>query len=432
MAPRGTGASRHPGVSRVLSRARERRDLWPVFAAMALALVLRLVYVALTQDDKLVGDGIEYDSEARFIADGKWFWTTLPYGIPHAGAWKAPVYPAWAGVWYSILGTSPDALRAVQAFLGPVVVVMTFVLGRRLFGHRAGVLAAFVVALYPLVWQYELLLFPEALATPLTLVVMLLVLGRTEPPTPRHAALVGAVLGVGLLLRPTSFFLFGLVAAAWWVAAGPRRALGLTVLAGVVAVLVIAPWSERNRRVLGGSVPISIQDAAAYGTFNDEAAHDKKNPWVWRPLTKAAVPIANADPPLSDVEFRRRLTQLSRDYIKDHPSSVLKSFFWNGLSRLWDVRRPNRALEEVPSDGRSRTVTAIGLGMYYVLLPLALFGLWRGRRRRELVIPVAAMALCASLVFTVASGTRYRTPMEPLIVVLACGGLAAFSPRLRE
>ena len=58
-----------------------------------------------------------------------------------------------------------------------------------------------------------------------------------------------------------------------------------------------------------------------------------------------------------------------------------------------------------------------------MLLPLALIGLWRARRRRALVLGVLAMALAASVVFTADSGTRYRAPLEPLIAVLACSAV---------
>jgi 4-amino-4-deoxy-L-arabinose transferase-like glycosyltransferase len=392
---------------------------------MALAVVVRLIYVALTRNHQLVGDSLEYDAEARFISDGKWFWTMLPYGVPHAGAWKAPIYPAWAGIWYSILGAGADTLRAVQAFIGLIDVALAFLLARRLFGYRAGVAAAFVVAVYPLAWQYEVLLLSESLATPLTLGILLLFLGREEPPTPRQAVLVGAAIGVALLLRPTSFFLFAPLVAAYWIAAGAKRGLALSALAAVVAVLVVVPWSVRNHHVLHGWVPISIQDAAAYGTFNDVSANDKTYPYAWRPSPNvpAVNAIVHAKPPLSDVEFRRRLSKVARDYVKDHPSAVPKAFFWNGLSRLWDIRHPGRALDEVPFEGRSRAISKIGLVMYYVLLPLALFGLWRARRRLELLIPVIALVAAASVVFTVDSGTRYRAPLEPLIVVLAMGAV---------
>jgi peptidoglycan/LPS O-acetylase OafA/YrhL len=102
--------------------------------------------------------------------------------------------------------------------------------------------------------------------------------------------------------------------------------------------------------------------------------------------------------------------------------SVPEAFFWNGLSRLWDIRARSRSLIEVSFEGRSRFVSEVGLDVYDVLLPLALLGLWRARRRRPLVLGVIALALAASIVFTADSGTRYRATLEPLIAVLACAG----------
>ena len=44
------------------------------------------------------------------------------------------------------------------------------------------------------------------------------------------------------------------------------------------------------------------------------------------------------------------------------------------------------------------------------------------------MIPLLAMALAASIVFTVASATRYRAPLEPLLAILA---VAAVAPAAR-
>ncbi len=112
------------------------------------------------------------------------------------------------------------------------------------------------------------------------------------------------------------------------------------------------------------------------------------------------------------------------DYIEEHPESVPKAFFWNGIVRFWDLRSPDAALAEVRFQGRSRAVRKVGLAMHYALLPLALLGLWRLRRRRTLAIPVLALVLAASATFTVIGGTRYRAPLQPLVVVLAASLLA--------
>ncbi len=404
-----------------LRAAARDRELILLAGAVGLGLIVRLVYVVLTRHYPLAGDAPEYDAEGQLIAHGHLFWTRLPYGILHAGAWKAPGYPAWVGFWYTVLGHHPNAVKAVQIPLGAVTIVLTWLLGRRLFGVRVAVVAAFVVAVYPLAWQFEEMLYPESLATPLTLALLIVIF--TGAPSRRRAALFGLLLGIALYVRPTSEFLVLGALVAWCLRVGWRRGLGLTAISVATAVLVIAPWTIRNAIVMHGFIPISMQDAALYGTFNPTSANDSTFPYAWRAEPPNVRNLFDPRHPLSDVKLRSRLIHAGTSYISAHPASVLEAFFWNGLSRLWDIRRRSRSLAEVHFEGRSRLVTNLGLDMYDVLLPLALVGLWRLRRRRALVWGVLALALGASIVFTVDAGTRYREPLEPLIAVLACAGV---------
>jgi 4-amino-4-deoxy-L-arabinose transferase-like glycosyltransferase len=395
--------------------------------AILVGVAVRLVYVLATRHVHLAGDELEFDAEGWLIAHGHFFWTTLPYGIPHAGAWKAPGYPLWVGAWYALLGHHPDAVRLVQVPLGAITIVLSWLLARRLFGVRAAAAAAIVIALYPLAFQYEELLYSEALATPLT--VALLLVALTGAPSRRRAAGCGALLGVLLLIRPSSVFLMLGALVAWGLAAGWRRAAELTALASAIAILLVVPWAIRNAIVLHGFVPISVESAAPYGTFNEQAANDPVWPYAWRPDPPAVASVFNPRHPLSDMQLHSRLIDSAVSYISAHPTSLLAAFFWNGLSRLWDIRHRARSLTEVSFEGRSRVLTNIGLDAYAILLPLALIGLWRARRRRALVLGVLGIALGASIVFTSDSGTRYRATLEPLIVVLACAGaLGASAP----
>lgn len=401
----------------------DRRDRAILATAMALSFALVIVYVLATMPNGLAGDQLEYHREGVLFTEGKLWWATAPFGVAHPSAWKTPIYPAWVGLWYEILGAKPALVGAVQALLAPLSVLLTWVLAKRLFDPRTALLAACVVAVFPLAWEFYGLLYSEALAVPLTLGVLLLFLGRGAPSRARAAG-VGAAIGIALLVRPSSGFLFTAALAAWVIAAGWKRGLSATAIAVVVALVVVAPWTIRNSLTDGiGFVPLSVQDGAAYGTFNSTSANDPLYPYAWRPVIDDQ-PAVLTGPPVSDSRLRSGLQDSARDYIADHPFSAAEAFFWNGLSRLWDVRRPGRALDEVPFEGRSQAVTAVGLGMYYVLLVCALAGLWRHRRRRDFVIPVLALALAASVVFTSASGTRYRAPLEPLIVICAASLLA--------
>jgi 4-amino-4-deoxy-L-arabinose transferase-like glycosyltransferase len=397
-----------------------RRELRWLLCAIAVGLLVRVVFIVLTRHAPLRGDEIEYDEDGGLLAHGRWFWSIAPYGVAHASAWKAPGYVLWVGVWYALVGDHPVRLELVQALLcGPASIWLTYVLGRRLFGARVGLAAAFVFALYPFAWQYEVRLYSESIATPLTVLALILVLEREA--SVRRAAAAGALLGAILLIRPTSLYLLPGFAVCWLLASGWRRGLTLSIVSAACVVLVIAPWTIRNHEVVGGWIPISVQDAAAYGTFNATSAHDPVWPYAWRPVPPGYADMFDLRHPYSDVRWRTIMDDRARKYVSAHPTSVLGAFFWNGLSRLWGVRRPARELTDARFTGRDRGVTVIGLFMYWVLAPLALVALWRLRRsRRGLVLPLVAIAVSASLVFTIAAETRYRAPFEPVIVVLAC------------
>jgi 4-amino-4-deoxy-L-arabinose transferase-like glycosyltransferase len=392
------------------------RTLW---AAAALGVVVRLAYALATHDHALAGDQLEYHQQGVFFTHGHWWWSRTPFGIPHPSLWKAPLYPLWVGALYSIGGIHPGWVEFAQVVFGIAVILLTWVLAGRLFGPRAATAAAFLVAIYPMAFQFEELLYSEAIATPLLLAV--LVLAWTKQPTARRAALTGAVLGVAMLTRPSFGMLAAAIVVAWIVLAGWRRGIGLSVVTGIVAALVIAPWTIRNHHVDGGFVPISIQDAAFYGTFNDEAAHDQHHPWAWRPVPHGYLKVL--DRPTSDHEFASRLRKLGTDYVRAHPTSVFKAFYWNGINRTFDVRSPTAGQYEAPFEGRVGWFSKLGAWCYLFVALAALAGLWRHRRRRGLVLAVLALFLATAVAYTGDGGTRYRAPLEPLIAILA---VAAF------
>jgi 4-amino-4-deoxy-L-arabinose transferase-like glycosyltransferase len=407
-----------------------RREWLALGVIVLLALLVRIAAIVLTQGGQLAGDQPEYDAAARLFADGHPFWGLAPTGEPHESLWKAPGYGLWLGLIYSLAGPSLPVVGVLQAIVSLVTVVLVWLIGRRLFNPGVGLAAALVAAVYPFAWIWVPTLYPEALAVPVCALIFYLVLGRT--PTPARAGGVGALVGIALLIRPTSGFLLLGIAAAWVLASGWRRGAVLTRVSLACATVVIAPWTIRNYAISGAFVPLSVQDAAVYGTFNEESANDPDNPYAWRLVTPESREILSRRPLPSEVELRRALYSAAVEYVRAHPEAVPAAVFWNGIYRLWDLRPPALAMAEVRFEGRSPQGTAIGLAMYYLLLPLALIGLWRHRERRELWVPVLAFAVGATLVFSVAAGTRYRATLEPLVVVFACAAVACPLARAAE
>lgn len=110
-----------------------RRERLLLIAAMAASALLVIVYAIARQHEPLVGDQPEYDSEGRFFTSGHPWWSTIPFGVAHASAWKAPLYPAWVGVMYAMLGAHHVAVGVFQGLvLAPLTVFLTWLLAPRI------------------------------------------------------------------------------------------------------------------------------------------------------------------------------------------------------------------------------------------------------------------------------------------------------------
>src|SRR5215207_8564975 len=74
------------------------------------------------------------------------------YGTPamdHPTDWSPGAPLLFAGVYYATGGVHPDAARAIVALLGALMVLLVYLIGRRLGGPVVGLVAAALAAIYP-------------------------------------------------------------------------------------------------------------------------------------------------------------------------------------------------------------------------------------------------------------------------------------------
>jgi hypothetical protein len=68
--------------------------------------------------------------------------------------------------------------------------------------------------------------------------------------------------------------------------------------------------------------------------------------------------------------------------------------------------------------------------LWYVLFPAGLVGLWRLRRRPDvLLLLVPFLGLLALYAVTLSSGARQRSAAEPLVLIMIGAGIAAYGWR---
>jgi len=158
-----------------------------------------------------------------------------------------PLYYLLGWLWTHVFGTGEVGLRSLSALLGTATIPIVWALARRIGGAPAGVVAAVIVAVNPmLVWfsqearAYALLVALAALAT-------LLWLRALERPAPGRAAAWGIAAALAVATHYYAIFLVG-PQALWLVLRAPgmrTRAAALAPLAG--AFVALAPLALGQR-----------------------------------------------------------------------------------------------------------------------------------------------------------------------------------------
>jgi mannosyltransferase len=175
-----------------------------------------------------------------------------------------PLYYALAWIWTQITGTGPWGLRSLSALAGVATIPVAFLIGRELRGRRAGLIAAALVAVNPmLIWYsqearaYALLVLFCALS--LLYCVRALRVGEGENPAARPGAKRDFVLwGVFSALALTTHYFAVFPVAAEVVLLLRRRGrptfAGLWIVAltaAALAPLVIHQMSYRHAEWIG-------------------------------------------------------------------------------------------------------------------------------------------------------------------------------------
>src|SRR5262249_51913230 len=115
---------------------------------------------------------------------------------------RPPLFPAFvAGVWWLTDSRSLQLVRGLQDLLGIATAALTYLIARRLYDERAGVIAATLVAFYPPLILTNSLFLSETLFTFLLTAFCLAAVTLLQRPRPSIALGVGLLLGLAALTR---------------------------------------------------------------------------------------------------------------------------------------------------------------------------------------------------------------------------------------
>jgi 4-amino-4-deoxy-L-arabinose transferase-like glycosyltransferase len=417
-----------------------RGVLWALVAILVVAFVARLVAALVGWDFRNGSDADMYERlAAQLFHEGQW-------GVPgSANPYDfAPGAPLFAAAIYNLIGdVSPLAARLGLAVAGTAGVLVVYLLGRRLAGPRAGLVAAGLAAVYPPTLFYTSLLSGEPLAVLTVAGAVLAFLWACDAGrSPWAWAVPGVLLGVTAFLRPEYLALTALLAVLAVVLvglrAGPWRGVAAGGLMALAFAVTIAPWTTIASSDLGRFVPVSTGGGKALfiGTYlPGDGLHEGTKQHLYHRFR-------GTDP--SPEELRRLpMNPLLDEVAEEYPSLPRDEALGRvGRENLvhWATDEP-RALAQMIAGkvahmwhgSGSPSYTPAGGALHYLVLIAGLAGLvlLLARRRWE-VLPILVLLVGISLIGgLLLAGTRRNLPVMPLVLALAGVSLVAAFDWLR-
>ncbi|MGH7564393.1 MAG: glycosyltransferase family 39 protein [Gemmatimonadota bacterium] len=394
-----------------------------------LALACRIAVAVITRSwifseaDHFFDFGYEMGEVGAALAGGDGFaWPAWGKFPERPTAWMAPAYPWLVGHAFRAFGiySVPAAvvLLTLQVLVSAVSCVLLYLIGRRVYNGRVGLLAALMLALYPSAIHFDV---QKIWSTPLyvlcLLVVVYALLRMVDRPTLKSGAVLGAAIGITMLVDSVVVAAIPFILAwLYFGSASDRgRTLGGMAVTVVVAGLIVTPWLVRNYQVFGKATYIKSNfgnelfmgnNPLATGGADDYRVTGRR---ITEILSETELKFLEA---ANEVEYNRFLRTKAVDWIRDNPGRFVQ-LTATRVARFWTtIKPPGGSLEMV------------AFGAYLAVLFLAVIGLLKSGFDRDVVlILILLLSLPVPYYFTLAAHVRYRFPIVPFLMLFAANGL---------
>jgi len=386
------------------------------------------------------GDSRYYHEGANLLAKGKGFidpYLFLDAGKAVQAADHPPLYIVYLAL-FSLVGlTGATAHMLASAAVGVITVIVIGLVGREIAGPRAGVIAAFVAAVYPNLWAYDGALESETMAQLGVALILLAAYVWWRTPTRRGAAFVGAAVAFAALARAELILLALLLLVPLFVLRKglERREQLLQLLFswGAVALLV-APWCIYNLTrferpvLLSTGLETTVDSASCDDTYYGPFTGYWSRRCVDDARAKAGL-AADADRSVIAAAYRDDAEHYIRDNLSRVPTVVAARI--GRITGLWNLDQQAH-LDFFPG-GRELELAWAAWWAYFALAVLSFPGAVLLRRRGVPILPLIAFPVLVLITTVVTFGlVRYRATAEPSLVILAAIAIDAAITGIRS
>lgn len=315
-------------------------------------------------------------------------WSNMPVAPT---AQQPPLYPLLLAGTFRVFGAYTHAAAVAALVINAIAAAATAVLlryvGERCLGdRRAGLAAAWILALSPYEVIVGLQLWSQALSALLLVGLLWLLPALAHVQRKRHWFGLGCYSGAATLLNPALLPPFACAFAVRSLL--PRRIL----LATAGLVLLLTPWTVRNYVQFGRFIPLRDNFAFELWVGNHEGLPIGLTMSFRGAFPAADLRAANWD----EIKFIRQKGEQARRYILSHPGEFTRRCAWRVL-QFWMIPSP----------------------VYWSIVTLLAWAgavlAWRVDKSFLLILLTYPLVYYLTHVMP-----DYRFPIEPFMILLAC------------
>jgi 4-amino-4-deoxy-L-arabinose transferase-like glycosyltransferase len=381
---------------------------------------LRVLIVSLSRGERLTGDGYEWSKQGNLNAAGHWFVSAFNF---RPTALRPPAWSVVLAVWAWMGQHDFFRQQLLSCAIGAATVAMVGLAARRLAGERAGLIAASIAAVYAGFWIFERALLSETLLLFVVAVMILLVYRFRDNPSPRRAAVLGAMCGLLAMIRSEQITLLPLLILPLIVAVKGvdwRRRITWFALATVSMLVVVTPYTIFNLGRYQRPVFLSNGFGGAAAAGNCKITYYTSE--IGYGDIRCVPLFASADQSVADTEDAHTALTYAEHHLSRVPLVLFaregRTFgYWNPFQQT-----------TIDAQWMSTWVglTRLGMVSYWLLLVPGVAGGVFLRRRRIAIYPLLVFVATSAIAVAPTIGdVRYRAAAEVPLVLLAAVGIDA-------
>jgi 4-amino-4-deoxy-L-arabinose transferase-like glycosyltransferase len=394
----------------------------PIVIVLA-GFVLRAAYLVVTIHGLPASAGNRYPtggevgSIAASLAAGQGFSSPLDVDSGPT-AWTTPVFPLLLAGFFKIFGIytlqASIAIRLLNIVFSSITSYAVFLLGRRLFGNAVGVAAGWFWALlpkaiyFPVMWVWD-----TSLSALILCVCLLATYALEQRQNVKMWIGYGALWGFATLVNAALLSVFpgSLLFLVYRARLRGARWLNLAAFALLGFGLTLSPWIIRNQLVFRGQVFLRSNFGLELWLGNNP---EVPVTWSWWQHPTESAKEKAEFLRLGEVAYMQEKKAAAVQFIRTHPADTAR-FQYHRFMQTWT------GFEEPFLDVWRGATLRSELLLNYSLTTFMLVGLLLARRRlpAESGPLLNVLVLFPAVYYITHTTSRYRHPIDPVIVLLA-------------